>query len=141
MEEVRRLGSLEGEAIREAKAILAFEATRITHSEEEARKARKASKILFEGSEGQELQSAPTTEIDGARLEEGIPAWQLFHEVGLCKSRADARRLIQQGGGYVNDRRLDAFDERIGIKDMGAKGILLRAGKKTYRRIRPKGGS
>ena len=142
MDEVQRLGRLEDEAIREAKEILAFEATRITHSEEEARKARDASRSLFskaggaETAEGEDLQGVPTSEIERERLEEGIPAWQLFHELGLCKSRADARRLIQQGGGYVNDRRLDAFDERIGIKDIQANSFLVRAGKKRFHRIR-----
>jgi len=142
MDEVQKLGGLEGEAIREAKEILAFEATRITHSEEEARRARDASRSLFskagdaETAEGEDLQGVPTSEIERERLEEGIPAWQLFHELGLCKSRADARRLIQQGGGYVNDRRLDAFDERIGIKDIRANSLLVRAGKKRFHRIR-----
>jgi tyrosyl-tRNA synthetase len=142
MDEVRRLGSLEGEAIREAKEILAFEATRITHSDEEARKARDASRSLFskaggaETAEGGDLRGVPTSEIERGRLEEGIPAWQLFHELGLCKSRADARRLIQQGGGYVNDRRLDAFDERIGTQDIQANSLLVRAGKKRFHRIR-----
>ncbi len=140
MEEVQRLGRLEGEEVREAKQVLAFEATRITHSEEEACKARDASRSLFGESGGEDLQSVPTSEIDRARLEEGIAAWQLFHEVGLCKSRADARRLIQQGGGYVNERRLDAFDERIGLEEMQAKGILVRAGKKRFHRIRLKEG-
>jgi tyrosyl-tRNA synthetase len=138
MEEVKRLGGLEGEAIREAKEVLAFEATRITHSEEEARKAREAARSLFGASGGKDLQSVPTSEIDRERLEEGIPAWQLFHEVGLCKSRAEARRLIQQGGGYVNDRRLDAFDARIGMGDVQEKGILVRAGKKHFHRIQLK---
>jgi len=60
--------------------------------------------------------------------------------VGLCKSRADARRLIQQGGGYVNDRRLDAFDERIGTQDIQEGSLLVRAGKKRFHRIRLKEG-
>jgi tyrosyl-tRNA synthetase len=138
MEEVKRLGSLKGEALREAKEALAFEATRITHSEEQARKARDDSRRLFGKSGGEDLRSVPTSDIDRERLENGIPAWQLFHEVGLCKSRADARRLIEQGGGYVNDRRLNAFDERIGNQDIQAGGLLVRAGKKRFHRIRLK---
>ena len=137
MEEVRRLGALEGEALREAKETLAFEATRITHSEEEARKAQEASRRLFSGSGPGDLESVPTSSIDPARLAEGIPAWQIFHEVGLCKSRADARRLIQQGGAYVNEKRLEAFDQRIGSGDLEATGILLRAGKKRFHRVLP----
>ena len=144
MEEIRRLGALEGDAIREAKEILAFEATRITHSEEAAREAREVSRKLFPPAgagtavEDEDLRGAPTTEIERDRLEEGIPAWQLFHEVGLCKSRAEARRLIQQGGGYVNNRRIDAFDERIGMKDMQAKSLRVGAGKKRIHVVRVK---
>lgn len=144
MEEVRRLGALEGDAIREAKEILAFEATRITHSEEAAQEAREVSQKLFppagsaKAVEDEDLRGAPTTEIERGRLEEGIPAWQLFHEVGLCKSRAEARRLIQQGGGYVNNRRIDAFDERIGMKDIQAKSLRVGAGKKRIHVVRVK---
>jgi tyrosyl-tRNA synthetase len=145
MEEVHRLGRLQGEDLREAKEVLAFEVTRITHSEEEAHKARDASRSLFgrggtveTGSE-RDLKSVPTTDVEADRLDQGIPAWQLFSEVGLCKSRADARRLIQQGGGYVNDRRLEAFDERIGTRDLRGGSLLLRAGKKRFHRIRKEG--
>jgi tyrosyl-tRNA synthetase len=139
MEEVRRLGTLEGEDLREAKEILAFEATRITHSEEEARKAQDASRSLFSSSSSSSSSSsAPTTEIELSRLEEGIPAWQLFEEVGLCKSRGEARRLIQQGGASVNERRIEVFDERIGIQALEQGAILLRAGKKRFHRVRLK---
>jgi len=139
MEEVRRLGTLEGEDLREAKEILAFEATRITHSEEEARKAQDASRSLFSSSSSSSSSSSvPTTEIDPSRLEEGIPAWQLFEEVGLCKSRGEARRLIQQGGASVNERRIEVFDERIGIQALEQGAILLRAGKKRFHRVRLK---
>ena len=139
MEEVRRLGTLKGEDLREAKEILAFEATRITHSEGEARKAQDASRSLFSSSSSSSSSSSvPTTEIEPSRLEEGIPAWQLFEEVGLCKSRGEARRLIQQGGASVNERRIEVFDERIGIQALEQGAILLRAGKKRFHRVRLK---
>ncbi len=65
------------------------------------------------------------------RLDAGIPAFELFHEADLVRSRGEARRLIAQGGGYVNDRQLEAFDERIGIGDVDERGeIRLRKGKK-----------
>lgn len=141
MEEVRRLGKLQGERLREAKETLAFEATRITHSAEEAEKARQASRRLFGGSAPQggpaaADDSVPTTEIERSRLEQGIPAWQLLEEIGLCRTRAEARRLIQQGGAYLNDRRLEAFDERVGLDCLQNGEILLRAGKKRFHRVR-----
>ncbi len=142
MDEVRGLGALRGENLREAKRVLAFEATRITHSEEEAVKARQASEGLF-GAGGDpgpgSIGSMPTTEVEAGRLDEGIPAWQLFHEVGLCASRAEARRLIQQGGAYLNEERVENYDRRIGSRDMDGDALLLRAGKKRFHRVRVKG--
>ena len=141
MEEVKRLGKFEGESLREAKKILAFEATCITHSKADAVKAQEASESLFGGGKdgqagtGGEVTAAPACEIETERLKQGIPAWQLFHEAGLCKSRAEARRLIEQGGGYVNNDRLEAFDRKIGIADMDDGGLLLRAGKKRFVRV------
>lgn len=142
MDEVRRLGALREEDLREAKRVLAFEATRITHSEADALKARQASEGLF-GAGGDpgpgSIGSMPTTEVEAERLDEGIPAWQLFHEVGLCGSRAEARRLIQQGGAYLNEQRVESYDRRIGSRDMAGDTLLLRAGKKRFHRVRVKG--
>jgi len=152
MDEVRRLGRLRAEESRQAKEVLAFEATRITHGEAKALEAREASRSLFGGKSRGEAGrggagegtpatagGVPTTDLNASLLDAGIPAWQLFQMVGLCSTRAQARRLIQQGGGYVNERRLVAFDERITRDDLRQGGILLRAGKKRYHRVRIKG--
>jgi tyrosyl-tRNA synthetase len=69
------------------------------------------------------------------RLNEGIPAFELFAEIGLCSSKGEARRLIQQGGGYINGRRIQKFDERATLDHLDKGEILLRAGKKKYHRI------
>lgn len=134
MEEVRRLGSLKGEALREAKEVLAFEVTKIVHGEQEARKARDASRAVFRG-EGLDLSALPTTEVEREKLEEGIPAYELFYLTGLCSTKSEARRLLSQGGGYVNERRIEAFDELIGLGDLKDGQLLLRAGKKKYHRV------
>jgi len=136
MEEVRRLGSLRGDEIRHAKEILSYEATRLCHGQEEADKASAAARRLFGGGRAEgEADSIPSFEIDGEELRQGIPAYLLFERTGLCKSRAEARRLISQGGGYINDLRMDSFDELIGRKAMINGSILLRAGKKRYLRV------
>lgn len=134
MEEVRRLGSLKGEELREAKEVLAFEVTKIVHGEEEAKRARNASRAVFAG-EGVDLSALPTTEIDHERLREGIPAYELFVITGLTSSKSEARRLISQGGGYINGERIKEFDQKIGLKDLKNGTILLRAGKKRYHRV------
>lgn len=137
MEEVRRLGRLEGAEIRQAKEVLAFEATRICHGEEEARKARAAARGLF-GRGGSAIpESAPGYEIPKQELEAGIPAYILFERTGLCKTRSEARRLIDQGGGYLNDRKIDTFDRIINTDDLQQEAILLRAGKKRYMVVTP----
>jgi tyrosyl-tRNA synthetase len=135
MEDVKRLGSLQGADIREAKEILAFETTSLLHGEEEATKARDAAKALFSGGGQGDADSMPTFEMDGARLEEGIPAFILLADCGIVKSRGEARRLVQQGGAYVNGSRIEAFDQIIGHSNMEDGQILIRAGKKKYIRI------
>jgi len=136
MEEVRRLSSLAGENLREAKEILAYEVTKLNHGDDEATKAREASKALFSGEGGIDEASVPTIGIERRRLEEGIPAFALFADAGLARTRGEARRLIAQGGGYVNGRRLDAADEMITAGELADGGLMLRAGKKKYVRIK-----
>ncbi|MGE5618859.1 MAG: tyrosine--tRNA ligase [Sphingomonadaceae bacterium] len=134
MEEVQALGRLKGADIRKAKEVLAFEATKITHGEEAAKEAQAASRALFGGGEGS-LEGAPTTEIGAAELAEGIPVPQLFAMVGLVGSRGEARRLIQQGGAYVNGDRIASADQVITPHDLVEGSLFLRAGKKKYHRV------
>jgi tyrosyl-tRNA synthetase len=160
MEEIQSVRTLTDARLNMAKGVLAFEATKITHGEEAALGAFRKSAQLF-GIRSVEtglfpsstipradatgmvdvVLSAPTSEASGAvslsierkRLDEGVPAFELFHETNLCSSRGEARRLITQGGGYVNDRQLTSFDERIGLSDADKQGeIRLRKGKKKY---------
>ncbi|MEE9609908.1 MAG: tyrosine--tRNA ligase [Desulfatiglandales bacterium] len=135
MKEVRRLGSLSGADIREAKEVLAYEATKLCHGQQEAEAARTAARQLFGEDESKFSESIPHFALNSGELEKGIPAYLLFEKAGLCKSRGEARRLISQGGGYINHRRLDAFDQVIDFNDMTNDSILLRAGKKRYLKI------
>ena len=135
MGEVQRLGSLMGADIREAKDVLAYEATRLCHGRDEAEKARIASRELFGDDKSTSSKSVPGYTIDNEDLEQGLPAYILFEKAGLCKTRGEARRLISQGGGYVNNNRITTFDRIIDFKDMVNDYILLRAGKKRYLRI------
>ena len=135
MDEVRKLGALDGADIRHAKEVLAFEATKICHGKKEAEKAKLAAHQLF-GTATEELSdSVPNHPMGADELEKGIPAYLLFEKVRLCKSRGEARRLIKQGGGYINDQRIETFDQIIDMKDMMNGSILLRGGKKRYLRI------
>lgn len=135
LEEVRRLGSAEGEAIRESKEVLAFEATALCHGSDEANKARNAAKQLFGAEDSGPADSVPTVALESADIEQGIPAFILFEKCALSKTRAEARRLIAQGGGYVNGERIENFDQVISLKDAKNGTLLLRAGKKRYLRV------
>jgi tyrosyl-tRNA synthetase len=135
MKEVEAYGRLKGAELREAKEALAFEATKLIHGKEEAEKARQASRALFSGDA--EEGSIPTTLIEKERFTEGIPIFKLFEQSGLCSSGSEARRLIEQGGGYTNKERVEKFDQVIKSDDFDEKGeLLLRAGKKKFHRIK-----
>ncbi len=137
LDEIRRLETLEGSALNEAKRILAFEATKISHGEAAAEKAKAASGAAFlkvddasHGLSSDHINLLPTTAVARARLEAGISPAELFTEVGLTPSRREAKRLIEQGGLYVNDERIDSLERLLTIKDLGPAGMLLKAGKK-----------
>jgi tyrosyl-tRNA synthetase len=136
MEEVEKHGDLKGADIRKAKEILAFEATKIIHGDKEAIKARDASRSLFSQREGGE-QSIPTKVMGREEFVKGIPVFKLFEVAGLCTSGSEARRLIEQGGGYLNRKRVEKFDLLVKLEDFDEKNeLLLRAGKKKFYRVK-----
>jgi tyrosyl-tRNA synthetase len=152
MQEISEIDQLEGSDLNIAKSILAFEATKLVHGEAEAEKAFYAATRMFgeksvpekilpsskiprgrvESADG----SVPTSFIDADMLKEGIPAFKLYHMTGLSNSGGEARRLIKQGGAYINDKRLNEFDYLISDTDMCNGEIVLRAGKKRYHKIK-----
>ena len=134
MDEVRRLGALEGAEINHAKEILAYEITKIVHGEEEAVKARDAARALFEG--GGKSENIPTTSYPADRFAEGIDLITLLCDAKLASSRSDARRTIQQGGVSVNDVKIKEFDRVFTSNDFDSDGgLLVRKGKKSYHRF------
>ncbi|RKD29564.1 tyrosine--tRNA ligase [Thermohalobacter berrensis] len=133
MDEVRRLGSLEGAEINKAKEVLAYEVTKLVHGEEEAKKAEKAAKALF-GGKGN-LESMPSTEMDKSRFQDGVDIITLLTETGLASSKSEARRLIKQGGIYVKDERVDGIELTVKLEDFEDNSIILRKGKKNHHRI------
>lgn len=154
MDEIKDVGKLEGADLNSAKTALAFETTSLAHGRNEAVKAYQAAASVFgerfvpkdilthstvprDNSELEDI-SVPCSYIDDDIFKSGIPAFKLFHEVKLASSGAAARRLIEQGGAYVNDRRIEKFDELIISNDINKMEILLRSGKKRIHKIRIK---
>jgi tyrosyl-tRNA synthetase len=135
MEEVRRLGALRGAELREAKAVLAFEATRLIHGDDEAERARAAAQTLFGGRQNGSLEDVPTTPLAPARLSGGLALTDILTEVGLAKSKSEVRRLIRQGGISVNSERVEDQDYALTAAQAGEGAILLRVGKKKYHRL------
>lgn len=153
MEEVREAEKLVDSDLNMAKAVLAFEATKITHGQDAAIAAwgaavdtfglKPVSPDLFPSSSiprtgiSRDISAMPAVAKTRAEIAAGIPAFELFHDVGLCKSRGEARRLITQGGAYVNGLQVVEFDEKIGTGNIDEAGeIHLRKGKKQHMVIR-----
>ena len=133
LEEITRLSALQGAELRQAKEVLAFEATQLTHGEDEARKARDVAHALFEGTG--ELVGVPEITIPQVRLAAGVPVVDLLVETGLAASKSAARRLIQQGGASLNGSRLAHLEAVVTSADLHDGALLLRAGKKHYHRV------
>ncbi len=134
IEEVKRLGALEGSDINKAKEVLAFDVTRAIHGEEEAIKAQEAAKSLFAG--GADSEDIPFTEMSSTIFEKGMGILDLLREVDLIKSNGEGRRLIQQGGISLDDVKVTAIDKTITLDDFKDSKILLKKGKKVYHQIR-----
>lgn len=135
MDEVRRLGALEGAEINHAKEVLAYEITKIVHGEEEAKKAQEAAKSLFAG--GVTSEHMPTTTYPVAAFEEGIDLITMMTDAKLATSRSDARRNIEQGGVSVNDVKVTDFARKFTSNDFNSDGALLvKKGKKAYHLFR-----
>lgn len=131
MDEVRRLGALEGSEINHAKEVLAYEITKIVHGEEEAMKAQEAARALFGGN--MKTDDMPTTTYTTEQFNEGIDLITLLVDAKLAVSRSDARRNITQGGVSVNDIKVTEFDRVFTPNDFNADGALLvKKGKKAY---------
>jgi tyrosyl-tRNA synthetase len=102
------------------------------HGEAEAMQARSASQAMFGGGQSEDI---PSSEWALQEMQAGISVVDLFVKSGLVSSKSDARRLIEQGGAYVNQRRIESHEEKIDMMDVNDGGLILRAGKKRYHRV------
>jgi len=133
MEEVRRLGSLPGEKINEAKKILAFEVTKLVHGEEEAVKAQEAAEALF-GKSG-DSNAIPSTTITTEVFQNNKRVVDILTLTGLTSSKGEGRRLIAGGGITINDVRVQDVDQELTLDDFKDGALMLRKGKKVYHKV------
>ena len=133
MDEVRRLGALEGSEINEAKKVLAFEVTRLVHGEEEARKAADAAAALFAG--GMNGADVPSFEVTADILSEDARVTTLLVKSGLCKSQSEARNQLKAGAVFLGDEKITDFAASVTAGMIGPDGLMLKKGKKGFRRL------
>ena len=133
MDEVHRLGALEGSAINEAKKVLAYEVTKLVHGEEEAQKAAEAAQALFAG--GANGQNVPSFEVTRDMLAEDARVTTMLALAGMCRSRSDARKQVEAGAVLVADEKVTDVNAVITAEQFGVDGLMLRKGKKTFCRL------
>lgn len=133
LEQIDEMDSWEGSQLNQAKEILAFELTKLVHGEEEAVKAQESSRALFSGGNAADM---PTAEISAGDLRDGkIDIMGLLVAAGLCASRGEARRNVQQGGVSVNGEKITDISRAYTPEEINAEDFVLRRGKKKYCRI------
>lgn len=137
MEEVRRLGALEGAEINKAKEVLAYEITKIVHGEEEAVKAQNAAHAMFD--QGGRSTDIPTTEYNKEKLEAGITVTDLVKDAGFAKTNSEVRRLVKDGGVSINGEKVGDPFQTYTLENLDAEGtLLLKKGKKNYHQFKVK---
>lgn len=133
MDEVRRLGALEGAEINKAKEVLAFEVTKIVHGEEEANKAMEAARSLFGGAANS--ANIPTLEVKKSDFESGVELLQLLVDTGLAPTKSEARRNVEQGGVKLGDEKVEDVKRVITLSDFSDGKLLIQKGKKKFHQI------
>ena len=134
LEEIDKMESWEGAQLNEAKEILAFELTKLVHGEEEAAKAKEASHALFAG--GANNANMPTVTVTAEDFPDGeLDIISVLVKAGLCNSRGDGRRNIQQGGVSVADEKVTDISTKYTLDDFKGEGLIIRRGKKKFAKV------
>lgn len=133
MEEINALAALKDEEINKAKKVLAYEISRVVHGEDEARKAQQSAEALFGA--GGDAAGIPSTEITLNELGDGMNVLDLLLKAGLIPSKGEGRRLVSQGGIYLDESRLESFERIITVQDFKDGVLIIKKGKKTFHRI------
>ncbi len=134
LEEIDKMESWEGAQLNKAKEILAFELTKLVHGEEEATKAKEASHALFAG--GANNANMPTVTVTAEDFPDGeLDIISVLVKAGLCDSRGDGRRNIQQGGVSVADEKVTDISTKYTLNDFKGEGLIIRRGKKKFAKV------
>ena len=131
LEQIDEMDKWEGSQLNTAKEILAYELTKLVHGEEEAAKAQEAARALFGGS-GDSANMPCTTLCEGDFADGEIDVLTLLVKCGLAPSKAEARRLVQQGGVSVCGEKVGDIAAKWTCKDCCGEGAVIKKGKKVY---------
>ena len=132
MEEIEKMDSWEGSQLNQAKEILAFELTKLVHGEEEAVKAQESARALFSAGNAADM---PTAELADEDFTEGsVDVITMLVKSGLVASRSEGRRAIEQGGVSIDGEKVTDIKQTV-AKDAIGDGIVLKRGKKNFRKI------
>lgn len=135
LEQIDEMDKWEGSQLNRAKEILAYELTALVHGEEEAKKAEESAKALF-GAGGNNA-NMPTSTLTDVDFENGnINVLSMLVATGLCPSRGEARRLVQQGGVTIDDVKVASIDESLARERFEGEGVIVRKGKKVFHRVK-----
>ena len=135
LEQIDEMDKWEGSQLNRAKEILAYELTALVHGEEEAKKAEESAKALFGA--GGDSANMPTSVLTDADFENGgINVLSMLVATGLCPSRGEARRLVQQGGVTIDDVKVASIDESLARERFEGEGVIVRKGKKVFHRVK-----
>jgi tyrosyl-tRNA synthetase len=134
MDEVRRLGALKDAEINKAKEVLAYEVTKLIHSEEDAMKSQEAARALFSG--GADSENIPTSELTLAELGDSMTVIDLMVKAGLIKTKSEGRRLIEQKGVTLNDNVIEDFNATVSNADFTDNKLMIKKGKKVFHRVK-----
>ena len=133
LEQIDEVDKWEGSQLNQAKEILAYELTSLVHGEEEAKKAQESARALFAGGAAAEM---PTAELSDADLSDGsIDLLSIVQKSGLCASRSEARRNVEQGGVSVDGEIVKDIKAVYTKEQLSGEGIVVKRGKKNFRRV------
>ena len=133
LEQIDEMDKWEGSQLNQAKEILAYELTSLVHGEEEAKKAQESARALFAGGAAAEM---PTAELSDADLSDGsIDLLSIVQKSGLCASRSEARRNVEQGGVSVDGEIVKDIKAVYTKEQLSGEGIVVKRGKKNFRRV------
>ena len=133
LEQIDEMDKWEGSQLNQAKEILAYELTSLVHGEEEAKKAQESARALFAGGAAAEM---PTAELSDADLSDGsIDLLSIVQKSGLCASRSEARRNVEQGGVSVDGEIVKDIKSVYTKEQLSGEGIVVKRGKKNFRRV------